>query len=438
MLDNNVFSLTAFTSKTLGTFLIQKCSLLATSYRGVEEFNDHPGYGVGDVISIKEPGYPAVQRGLSTTAEDIIDAVQPYTISDNDIYNVTYNVNVRKINMQVVGGQVAFSGDPNVNPDNAKEINPQAKMMIDNYIYPAAITIKGAIETEIAEKAKAAAFYTPIDVPAKLGNINSYSDISQVTALQDDLGFMMNRMGVMNVFDGKSVADSLQNMFNETINKNITREARLGGPDKGRLAGQDIYTSNTIPITEEAPQYAVDPNITVAAVASDGSTITFSGVDAVTSLLINAGTLISIPSVNLINQVTKRVLSTRLVVCAAEDADGDGAGNVTVTLSQPLVAVGMQANVDSLPAISADAEIFPAHNNNYFYVPMGIIANPVRLGDIVGADNARYTLRGANVDIHTYIQGLVNNFVNTYRMSCLCATLAFPRYLINLPSALNP
>jgi hypothetical protein len=436
MADNNVFALTDFTSKTLGTFLLQKCPMLATSYRGVEEFENHPGYGVSDVIGIKKPGYPTVQRGISTTAEAIIDAVESYTISDNDIYNISYDVNIRKIQMQVVGGRVAFCSDPNRNPDNAKELNPQARSMIDNYVYPAAIAIKGDIETELSTKARDAAFYTPIDEPSKLGSVNSYSSISSVTALMDDLGFMMNRMGCMNVNDGKEVADSLQNMFNETINDNITKEARLGGPDKGRLAGQDIYTSNTIPLTEEAPQFSVSPTFTVASVAVDGSSITFSGVDAVGTLLINAGTLISIPSVRLINQVTKKVLQTKLVVTAAQDANGDGAGKVTVILSEPLVVTGMQANVDSLPAVAAPAELFPAHRNNFFYVPMGIIANPIRLGDIVGADNARYNLKQANCDVTCYIQGLVNNGVNTYRMSSLVPTLAFARYLVHLPSAL--
>jgi hypothetical protein len=436
MADNNIFLLTQFTSKTLGTFVKQRCPMLATSYRGVEEFNDHAGYGVSDIVNIKKPGYPTLQLGVATTAEAIIDAVQPYTVADTDIYNTSYDVNIRKIKMQVVGGRVAFSGDPNFNPDNAKEINPQAKTMIDNYIYPSAVTIKGGIETSLATKAKNAAFYTPIDTPAKLGSINSYASISSVEALMEELGFITSRYGMMNTTDSKLVADSLQNMFNETINKDITREARLGGPDKGRLASIDIYRSNVIPIQEEAPQFAVSPTFTVSSVAANGSTITFTGVDAVATVIFNAGSKIAIPSVRLINQVTKKVLETSLVITVAEDAIGDGAGNVLVTLSEPLVAVGMQANVDSLPAAAAPAELFPAHRNNFFYVPMGIIANPIGLGDIVGADNSRYVLRGANVDITCYIQGVVNEGVNTYRMACLCPTLAFPRYLIHLPSAL--
>ena len=51
----NTFSLTAYTSKTLGTFLHQKSPFIALSYRGVREFNDHDSYGVGDIVEIKIP-----------------------------------------------------------------------------------------------------------------------------------------------------------------------------------------------------------------------------------------------------------------------------------------------------------------------------------------------------------------------------------------------
>lgn len=437
MADSNTFFLTDFTSKTLGTFLLQKSPLLSTSYRGVEEFVDHGSYGVADVVNIKIPGYPAVQTGTSVTPIGITDKVNPYTISDDDIYNVPYEVDIRKIKMQVVGGRVAMMGDPNVHPDNPKEMNPQARTFIDNYVYPAGIALKAAVELALSNKARISAFYTPVDVPSKLTTINAYSDISGVTALMDDLGFMSNRIGVMNVQDSRSVADSLQNMFNEVINKKITEDARVGGPDKGRLAGQDIYTSNAVTVQAESPQFASGTtSFLVTSVGANGTTITFSGVLATAGIVFNAGTMISIPSVNLINQVSKIPLNTRLVITVAADALGDGAGNVTVTLSEPLVVTGLHANVNSLPAASAPAEVFPGHTSNYFYVPMGMIANPIPLGEIVGADNSRYHLEGANLDVTTYVQGLATNGINTFRMSTLCPTLAIPSYIVHLPGAI--
>lgn len=433
----NTFSLTGFTSKTLGTLLTQKSPFMQLSYRGIQEFVDHPGYGVSDTINVKIYGYPTVQTGLSVTATDITDLTVPYTISNDDIYNVSYEADFRELEMKIVDGKMALSGNPNVNPDNSKEMNPQAKTLIDKYVYPAGVRMKSKLENVISEKSRLSAFYTPVDTPAKLKPINQYADVSSVGGLMDNLGFMSNRYGVMNVDDGVQVTNSLQNMFNPVINDKITKEARLGGTDKGRLAGFDIWCSKDIQNTEEAPQYAVSPTFTVNSISGDGKTITFGGVNAVTSVLITAGSKISIPSVNFIDQSSGIARNTKLVVCAASDASGDGSGNVAVELSVPLLATGINANVDSLPANGAAAELYPEHTNNYFFVPMGYCANSVALAPIYSADMSNYKDAQNNIMMQSYVQGLVPNGVNTFRLSTLVATLAIPYYIVWLPGQVS-
>ena len=136
------------------------------------------------------------------------------------------------------------------------------------------------------------------------------------------------------------------------------------------------------------------------------------------------------------NQTNKLSINKTLVVTVSADANGDGAGNVTVIISKALQATGMHANVDVLPQAADIAKVFPAHKNNFFFVPMGIIANPIPLGDIVGADNHSYVNRINNVAVHCYIQGLVPNGSNDYRTSVLCPTLAVPDYIIVLPTTI--
>ena len=67
---------------------------------------------------------------------------------------------------------------------------------------------------------------------------------------------------------------------------------------------------------------------------------------------------------------------------------------------------------------------------------MGLIANPLPLGDIVSADTAHYR-SSTGMAITTYIQGVASTGVNTYRISTLCPTLAVPKYIINLMGTLN-
>lgn len=438
----NEFSVTSFTSRVLGTFLTQQSPFMGLSYRGVPEFEESGRmYASADTVNIKIPGYPTIQRGLTTTAESITDRVVPYVISDTDIYSTSFDLNIRESVMKIVGGiKLVFTSDPNKDGNGGKGMNPQAKAYIDNYVTPSGETILGSLEVELATKCKNAAFYTPVTSNSSLQAVNSYSKISAVNSLMNQLGMMKTqRYGIMNNNDANSVADSLQNMFNTAINDNITKNARLGGPDKGRLANFDIYESNSIPVQESSLQYLANPNstgVTVDSVASDGSTITFAGIEASTVGVINAGTMISIPTVFLINKVNKLPLATNLVVVAAADADSDAGGLCTVTLSEPLVVTGFHKNVDSLPSNGDAVEVIAGHRNNFFFVPMGIIANPIALQEIFGADNSRYNLRGANVDCRTYIQGVVNNGVNSIRMSTLVPTLGIPSYLINLPSPL--
>lgn len=434
----NSFSVTNFTSKVLGTFLENHSNIMTVSYRGIEEFSKATGagYAPGNNVDIKIPGYPTVQTGLAVTAEDIVDRTVSYTLQEEDIYNVTYQIDIQSIGIDVVGGELAFTGNPYRNPNNDKEINPQARAFIDNYVFPAGEVINAKIESVIMDKIKSAAFYSPIDVPSKLATINSYSNVSSVRTLMNNLGMMNKRYAFMNEDDYQGVADSLQNMFNEPINRNITTTGKYGE----KTLSDFIFTSaNTISNTTVSPQFTANNSsagVEVLSLSADGKTIVFTGVITTAGLVFNAGTLIAIPAVKLLNKVTKFALETGLVVVVPVDTNGNNDGTVTVVLDEPLIAADMQANVNILPAATDPAIVFQAHRNNYFFVPMGVVANPVKLGRIVGADNNRYMNAGKNMDITSYVQGLVTSGANTYRMSCQCPTLAIPSYLVNLPSTI--
>jgi len=432
----NTFYTTSFVARALGTYLVNNSAFIGYSYQGINEFTNSDGRAPGQSVEIKLPGYPTVQLGLSVTAEDIVDRIISYLITNNDIYNVTREINFQSIGLNIVGNRAAFISNPYLDPDNKQAMNPQAQQLIDNYAIPAGRVLEAKIETVISEKIRTAAFYTPIDSNSKIQPVDSYAAISNVRKLMNQLGFMKaQRCAFMNNDDYDLVASSLQNMFNQDINKKITNTGEY--MEKG-LADFKFKECNTIAPTPESPQYAANPDSTgvqVASIAADGSTITFSGVISTVSTVFNAGTKISIPAVKPINKITKLSYKTNLVICVKEEALGDGAGNVTVTLSEPLVAVGDQANVNVLPAASDAAEVFQGHNNNYFAIPMGIIANPVPLGVIHSADQSNY--RKDKMAISAYIQGLVQNGVNTYRMSCQMPTLAIPSYLMFLPSPLT-
>tara|TARA_R110001632_G_scaffold216892_1_gene345318 strand:+ start:5925 stop:7148 length:1224 start_codon:yes stop_codon:yes gene_type:complete len=404
-------------------FFVQKSPLLNTANRNyTEQFASNAQYSTGGTINIKVPGYQNVTTGLATTAQDITDKIVPYTIDSSDLYNISNELDLLSEHFEVVGGRNALT-----------KMGQQA--VVDNYCKPIFLSLEAKLEAVAATRMQQAAYITPIDEPSKLGSLNSYSDISEVEELMTDLKYQTGeRYAVLNPRDGRGVFDSMQNMFNTVINTKITETARLGG--KGRLASFDMYTCADIPEHTVGEQFATSPTFTVGAVATNGSTITFAGVAAVGTRLIKAGDRISIPTVTLLDQVSKAVRKWKLVVTAAADASGDGAGNVTVTLSEPLVATGMNANVSALPAVAAAAELFPSHRLNFFYVPSGLSAVPLALKDISGADNSANNLKPGQVPVKTVIQGSVSAFTNTFRTSILCGIKAFSGYIIVLPTAI--
>lgn len=415
----NLIAVSNLVAQSTTEFFEQGSPLLNTANRMFQQQFQQNAYMTGGSIDVKIPGTPEVQDGLVVTASDIQDLTVPYVITENDIHSVTRNLNLFEQMFDIRGEDKALTKD-------------QKKAVVDNYAYPAFQALEGKLETIAALRLKTSAFYTPIDTIDKLGSVNTYSTVSQVNTMFNLLKLQKNdRYMMMNELDAKLVEDSLQNMFNTMINTKITRDARIGSGEKGRLANMDLYRSPEL-LTHTAGALA-STQITVASVAADGSTITFSGVTHTSSKLINAGDRISIPSVFLVCQITQQVLPFALVVTAAADANGDGAGNVTVTLSFPLLASGEHTNVNAIPSVSAAAFVYPSRRLNFAYVPSGLSAVPLKLGDVYGAINSNYN-SGYKVPVKVIQQGAVLQLSNNFRILVMCGIKAFAPYCIELPS----
>jgi len=132
--------------------------------------------------------------------------------------------------------------------------------------------------------------------------------------------------------------------------------------------------------------------------------------------------------------ISKEELSTKLVVAAAQDANGNGSGQVTLTLKYPLVASGQHANVSALPAPGASVYVFPDYNFNVAYTKSGLSVVPLNMFDIYGADNSN-ARSDQSVPVKVNLQGQVKEYQNVFRISQMVGTEAFTPYLVALPSA---
>jgi hypothetical protein len=106
----------------------------------------------------------------------------------------------------------------------------------------------------------------------------------------------------------------------------------------------------------------------------------------------------------------------------------------------PIIVGGPNQNVNrdrKSPGSGAErVVVYPGHKKNYFFVPMGIVANTLQLAEIYGADSASYVSKENDVRISCTAQGVVSTGLNQFRTSMLCPTLAIPDYIVMLPSSL--
>lgn len=419
----NTTATTSFVAKKMLEFNLGYNPIFTTANRDFEDQFNTPGYASGKVITIKVPGYPEVSTGLSVTPTPISDLTLPYALSEEDIYNVTYELDAFEEKFDFEGGSKSLT-------------EKQEKAVVDNYAFPAYQVLQQKQENVAAFRFKTNALYTPIDEVSKLSGLNNFASVSRVTEFMDNMQLQQNnRTFMMNLKDGYSVSNSLQNSFNTALNKNVSRSAWVGGSaEKGSLAGMDLMKSTNLRKHVAGPLAGVS-GITVASINSAGTSIVLTGVPAVSTNLIKAGDLISIPDVFLASPIDKADFDAKLVVCANVDADGDGAGNVTLTTSIPLLASGMHANVLSLPTVGNEVAVFPSHNVNYAYVPSGLSVVPFKLGKIHGADNS--SASGLNAcPVSAVMQGSVSNFANIFRITMGVGIRVFAPYVIAVPSSL--
>lgn len=422
MATSNAFQVSSLVARTITEFNDNINFIYSTANQDYVESFEQKMYATGGTISIKVPGYPQVQTGLSVTPTAIQDLIVPYTITEDDLYSVPRELSILDPQFNILGYDGSLT-------------KPVKDRIVDNYAYPSFLALMARLESELYYKLKIAVWYSPIDELAKLGGVNNFSSVQSVDTLMGKLRLpAQNRSMIFNYDDAATVSSSLQNgFFNGGINEKVTEEAWISGSsDKGRLAALDCYRSNNF-FTHESGALVGETDLEVVSVSADGTEIVIQGAPSTTSKLINAGDRISIPSITWVDPVTKTVISTKVVVAAAQDSNGNGSGQVTIVLKYPLLASGEHANVSALPAVSAPVYVFPNYNFNVAYTKSGLSVVPLNMYDIYGAANSE-SRSEQTVPVKVNMQGQVTEYQNVFRISQLVGTEAFTPYLVALPS----
>lgn len=408
-----------FVAPVMSEFFAQMSPIQMTANRQYQKSATMSSYATGGTFNIKIPGYFTVTTGLTASAEAITDLVTPYTITVNDFYSTNMALDLFEEIFNTVGGKSALTTD-------------SKDAIVDNYARPAFLSLMGQMEIVAAYRLKVNSFLSPIDGREKLGAVNTASVINDFATMADYMKFSVDqRTLMMNGFDYGAVANSLNNSF---ASGGDLAQSIL---DTGRFASKTLSDFKVFK-SVDMPKHVAGPladvaGITVSSIDETGTLLTLTGVTSTSSQLINAGDKISIPSVYLVQPITKQVLPYRLVVTAAQNANGNGSGQVIVTLPFPLMASGQHANVAALPANGAPVTVFPSYNNNFGYVKSGLSTIMLPTPDIAGAINS-VSKTDFGCPVKVYVQGLVSNLQNAFRIQTLQACKVIPPYVLSLPS----
>lgn len=379
----------------------------------VREFTNTRGYAPGQSVNVKEITYRSVQRGMTTTSQIIQDATTPYTISDQDVYNIQEGMSQFDRIFDIVGGADAIT-------------EQSEQLILDNYSMPDAQAMLADFENECSLRMGHSAYISPIDSPEKLTRYQGWEDFEAIDTLMADMRFSsQGRVSAIDPSSYGNTSKSLQNMLNTNINTKITNKNILG-----ELANQMIYRTPDLPTHVPGKQYTVNPEFQVQSVSADGSTITFKGCDASTDVLFKKGGRIFLPTNLLLRNPNKVATGTKLVITVAQDAQGAGDGTCVVTLMRALDAVSQDAWVDSLPADNDAAQVMGPHKKTFHFLPGALNLIPLPMKDISGAEISRYKGKQTGFTMQVYRQGTVNNLEEEFRRSMLCGVVINPRWIV--------
>lgn len=224
----------------------------------------------------------------------------------------------------------------------------------ERYIKPAAIALANKIDSDLANEG-ADAFYnitgTPGVTPADFTALADAAERLDNLSAPDD----GQRCLILNPAARWSLADGLGGsgsggIFNAEIVGSMVRRGFLG-----EIAGFKIYGDQNV-ANHTCGAQGGTPLLNDAAFAQNTGTITIDGATASITNWARKGDIITIAGVNAVNPISKEDLGYLAEFVVTADANSDGSGNVTLTVTPALndgSTLAPYQNVSALPADNA-------------------------------------------------------------------------------------
>lgn len=304
-----------------------------------DEFsNSVNGYKVGDTISIRRPADFTVRSGATLSTQDVIEGKTTLTID------------------QQKGVDFQFT---------STELTLKISDLSERVIKPAMSNIINEVGLDLLTQFYRGV-YNWVGTPGEI--INSYADFGKLPERMDEMAVpMAQRCAVLSPTDHWGLLGSQTALFIQDAAKSAYRSR-----DLGEIGGVDTYMSQVVPSHTVGPLGGTPlVNGGSQAVTYDTAKNTWSqslvtdGWTAAAANRLKAGDVFTIAGVNMVNPKTKANTGILQQFVVLSDANSDGSGNLTATISPPIIASGPHQTVTAGPADNAAITVRGSANVSY-------------------------------------------------------------------------
>lgn len=291
------------------------------------------GYKVGDTISIRRPADFTVRTGATLSTQDVIEGKVQLTVD------------------QQIGVDFQFTSS-----DLTLKINDLSTRVIK----PAMTNIINHVGNDVLTKAYQGV-YNWAGTPGQ--TINSFSDFAAGAQRLDEMAVPQNdRCAILSPSDHWALVGAATTLNNTGAESSAYRQGNLG-----MLGGIDTYMSQVVathtvgplggtPLVNGASQnvtYADAKNTWTQSLITDGWT-------ASAASRVKAGDVFTLyaagtsgAKIKMVNPKTKAATDVDQQFVITADGSSDGSGNLTLTISPPIITSGPHQTVNAAPADNA-------------------------------------------------------------------------------------